>query len=145
MICFAVYKINSWSNTYKGCMKEELEKEMKPCLEKKNFFLKREREIITAFWFSYYVNLSVLTFITREIIEIICATVSNKKTLLYQCFWTISAKLQELFEKEICVFSIISRQYKSVNFLKSYWVQVSEPPEPPPPLSLFYFFVVNAL
>ena len=25
-------------------MKEELEKEMKPCLEKKNFFLKRERE-----------------------------------------------------------------------------------------------------
>ena len=45
MICFAVYKINSWSNTYKGCMKEELEKEMKPCLEKKkNFFLKRERE-----------------------------------------------------------------------------------------------------
>ena len=139
MICFAVYKINR-------------EKEMKPCLEKKKNIMKKEREIITAFWFSYYVNLSVLTFITREIIEIICATVSNKKTLLYQCFWTISAKLQELFEKEICVFSIISRQYMSVNFLKSYWVQVSEPPEPPPPpppppppLSLFYFFVVKAL
>ena len=129
----------------KGVWKKNWKKRWNLVLKKKKFFFEeREREIITAFWFSYYVNLSVLTFITREIIEIICATVSNKKTLLYQCFWTISAKLQELFEKEICVFSIISRQYKSVNFLKSYWVQVSEPPEPPP-LSLFYFFVVNAL
>ena len=49
---------------------------------------------------------------------------------------TISVILQEFVEKEICVFSIISRQCKSVNFLKSQRRQVSELPEPP---SLFIF------
>ena len=50
MTCFAVYKYVYIFTVYafKGCMKEELEKEMRPYLEKKK--KKKEKIDLETFW-----------------------------------------------------------------------------------------------